>query len=281
MTLKKILAQISGHKNTDLIEDLTKKPLKEPKDVMPHTYSPIKFSVEQIDTLFLPSDHGYKYLLVVVDIATRLTDAEPMKSKSAEATKNALLKIYHRKILNMPHYLEADQGTEFKSTFKTYFEQYTNITYKLTGRSRQLAVVEAKNHILGTLLNKKMLSDEVATGKQSKAWVKVLPEVVRLINEHYSIKNIKPVLSTDQPRINKYSGNPFQIGSQVRVLLDKPKDFLTGSRLHGNFRVGDLRWSKEPEKITDYYLRPAQPLMYQLNNNKHVAYTKYQLQQVK
>ena len=32
-----------------------------------------------------------------------------------------------------------------------------------------------------------------------------------------------------------------------------------GDKLHGKFRAGDVRWSKQVDTITDYFLRPGQP----------------------
>ena len=53
-----------------------------------------------------------------------------------------------------------------------------------------------------------------------------------------------------------------------------------GDKLHGKFRAGDVRWSKQVHTITDYFLRPGQPPMYQIDNRNDVAYTIYQLQEV-
>ena len=36
---------------------------------------PKKYAVEQADLLFLPNDEGYRYALVVVDVATKVMDA--------------------------------------------------------------------------------------------------------------------------------------------------------------------------------------------------------------
>ena len=85
-----------------ILKNLTRKPRKEPKKVMPHTTASKIYSTEQIDSLYMPNDNGYKYILVVVDIATRLMDAEPMKDREAKTTVKALEKIYKRKIVQRP-----------------------------------------------------------------------------------------------------------------------------------------------------------------------------------
>ena len=73
----KIYAELGilGDKNENsLLNNLTKIPPKEPREVMPHTSASKIFATEQLDTLYMPNDHGYKYILVVVDIATRKMD---------------------------------------------------------------------------------------------------------------------------------------------------------------------------------------------------------------
>ena len=53
----------------------------------------IVYICHQADILFLPSDRGYKYLLVVVDISTRLIDAEQLKDKNASSVVKGFKKI--------------------------------------------------------------------------------------------------------------------------------------------------------------------------------------------
>jgi len=38
----------------------------------------------QADLLFLPDDKGYRYALVVTDIANRLSDVKPLKTKNSD-----------------------------------------------------------------------------------------------------------------------------------------------------------------------------------------------------
>ena len=86
------------------LENLFKRPKKDSKINEPH-FQLIKHNyIDQADILFLPNDNGYKYLLVVVDIGSRLTDVEPLKEKSASEVKKAFEKIYERdKLFFRPH----------------------------------------------------------------------------------------------------------------------------------------------------------------------------------
>jgi hypothetical protein len=280
---KRILQQlgiIASNESNNKLTNLTKIPKKEPKSVMPHTTAFVKYAVEQADLLFLPEDDGYKYVLVVVDIATRLTDAEPLKTKNANDVKNALIKIYKRRILKMPKRIEVDAGAEFKGVFKTYFDKYTDVYSKIAGRHRQQSVVESKNHLIGNTLNHRMLAEEINNEEASHSWVDILPNVIKLINQHYA--HNPPNTADDLPiRTDKFSSAILDIGTPVRVMLDNPINYVDGSRLHGHFRAGDIRWENQIRHVTRLFLRPDQPPMYQVDSNPKVAYTKYQLQVVR
>jgi hypothetical protein len=269
---------ITTSKN-NLLHNLTLTPKKEPYNVAPHTTASKQFATEQADLLFLPNDHGYKYLLVVTDIATRLTDGEPIKSKDSNNVAKAIKKIFRRKILKEPSRLEVDSGSEFKGDFKSTFNNMFNILVKVSGRHRQQSVVENKNYIIGTILNKRMLSEEINSGKVNRSWVDILPSVIKAINKHYA-HDPKVIHGYDPIRTDKFSEDVLPEGTRVRIQLDNPIGYVDGKRLHGKFRTGDIRWTKEIHTITQFYLRPDQPVLYQVDNNKKVAYTKYQLQVV-
>ena len=67
------------------------------------------------DLLYLPSDaYGYKYVLVVVDVFSKICDAEPIKYRDASAVLKAFEKLYSRKILKIPEILQCNGGSEFK-----------------------------------------------------------------------------------------------------------------------------------------------------------------------
>ena len=44
----------------------------------------------------MPNDHGYIYILTVVDFHNREFDAEPLKSKTGEALKEAFKVLFPR-----------------------------------------------------------------------------------------------------------------------------------------------------------------------------------------
>lgn len=65
----------------DLVTELYKKPRKDKGVNATRFLSYQPGDRQQADLLFLPDDNGYKYALVVVDLGSRLTDAEPIKDK--------------------------------------------------------------------------------------------------------------------------------------------------------------------------------------------------------
>jgi hypothetical protein len=114
-------------------------PRKEPNDSMPHFYNFVEDNTHMADILFLPTDtykkKKYAYALVVVDVATGGTDAEPLEKNdeyevtsegktlktkwngpTPKETLDALMRIYKRgTYLKKPSLLITDSGKEFIS----------------------------------------------------------------------------------------------------------------------------------------------------------------------
>ena len=74
-------------------------------------------------------------------------------------------------------------------------------------------------------------------------------------------------------------------GTRVRVKLDEPISVL-GTKLHGKFRTGDIRWNPNIRVIKKMILSPEQPPTYLLNGShgrlgvSRCAYTRKELQVV-
>jgi hypothetical protein len=273
--LKKL--NIIGEKDDkNLLTALTEVPKKEPSSQTPHYRACKKNYSHQVDLLFLPEDDGFRYLLVCVDIATKLCDAQPLKTKNSVETRDALKKIYKRKILSLPTVLGHDAGTEFEKEFKKHFGKITKIFKKVPYRHRQQSVVEAKNKQIGMVLNAKMTAEELETDETSRDWVSIVPEVIKLINAEFQQEPYKP--DVDKPIIvNNYTKDLIPIGTTVRIKLEAPKDVVSGAKLHGTFRTGDLRWSKELHTISHVILNPDTPPLYLIDGDDHPARSKYEL----
>lgn len=271
-----------GKKKNDLVQQLMSQPPIEKKITMPATDQFTKVgAVHQSDLLYLPTDRGYKYALVVVDIGSRICDAEPVKGKTQNDIMKAFETIYSRKILEWPtKLLQVDQGAEFgKQTKKLFNSKEIMVRYSKQGRSRQQAVVEAYNGTIARGLFYAQYEIELKTGKINTEWIDNLPKLIKVINNHVEKvmkKKKTPLLDT---RCRKGTCKLLDIGTQVRVKLDKPRE-STGEKLQGSFRKTDLRYEPQIRTITEIVLRPAQPPMYKVSGLEMVNFSKEQLQMV-
>jgi hypothetical protein len=272
-------------KNTKIVNELFKKPKRDKGDNVPKFLKYLPDEVQQADLLFLPNDGGYKYALVVVDLGSNLTDAEPLKIKSSERVLDAFIKIYKKGILKIPKKIEVDSGTEFKGSVGKWFEN-RGVVVRVAKpyRHRQQAMVERKNQIIGTALFKRMTEQEILTDHPSVEWTDDINSVIKNLNiKQKKKKIIKPT--------NEYqcSGDACIIipeETKVRVALDAPIDVVSGKRLHGRFRDSDIRFEIKPRVVKQVIIQPNQPPMYLVSNNKgendhQQAYTKNQLLPVK
>ena len=271
-------------KNNQEINNLFKIPKKEKGKEMPKFYNFTEDYTHQTDILYMPNDNGFKYCLVVVDVATNKCDAEPLKEISSKTVYDAIMKIYKRKILNVPHKLITDAGPEFKGSFKNSLNN-DGISLKnaIAGRHRQIGMVEKKNQIIGKTLMMKMFAREMLTGETNRQWVKDLPNIINRMNNKYYHDPINYQESIKNSPFRTLKQEMIPLGSIVRVKLDEPRD-IAENKLHGKFRSGDHRWSIEKYKVVNYIIDPLEPVLYIINKKlkpgEHVAYTAKQLQVV-
>lgn len=272
-----------GSKNENSkLENLLKVPKRDTKENMPHIQVGEAHYIYQVDTLYLPKDvNGEQYALVCVDLATNAVDAVAMKTRDSKTTAESLKKMFKRKHLKKkPHTLEVDDGTEFKGDFEKEMKKLNIfIRHKKPGRSRQQAAVEGMNSIIGKLLNRAMLVDEMHTNETSKSWVEHLPRAVELMNKRLTHK--PKDYSNKEVRCKDDACDALVVGTKVRVMLDKPRDYATNKTLHGKFRTGDIRFDPTIREVIQILLKPGQPPLYLISGVPHVGYTKNQLQIVK
>ena len=255
----------AGDDNVKLLHSLYQIPKKESGKEMAK-YQVFREGYQQSDILFLPNDNKYKYALVVTDIHSHVTDAQQLTNKSSVSVADAFEVIYKRKILKKPISMTCDSGSEFKGEVKKYFEEWGDVflRYAETNRHKQVALVENKNKNIGSTLHKLMSLLELQTGKESRNWVKYLPDVISSMNDNLT-KPINTQLS-DTPYASNYNKDLVSVGSMVRVKLDYPISLIGEARLHGTFRSSDIRWSKDVYPITNIILKPAYPVMYQVGD---------------
>ena len=87
---------------------------KVPLGSMPLIDTPFKrVAVDIVGPIAPPSEAGHRYILTLVDYATRYPEAVPLKKITTEAVAEALLDIYSR--VGIPEEVLTDQGTQFIS----------------------------------------------------------------------------------------------------------------------------------------------------------------------
>jgi hypothetical protein len=274
------------------IEALYKKPVN-PKGLdVPHIQVFAEGEICQMDLIFLPPDHGKKYLLVVVDDHTRKVDAEPLMDKTSAGVARALAKIFNRNVIKLPKVMECDPGSEFKGDCRRYLnDNNCRIRYGLTNRHDSQALVERKNQLLGTLLYRGMTEEELRTNKESRRWLQYLPTALEVINKNLP----KPLTEEIYPNVvaTKQTQEIYPEGTMVRLKLDYPigvveiehtaksknKKNATANheKLSGTFRDSDIRWTREAYPITHILLKPGFPPMYLVGDDNENARIKQDL----
>jgi hypothetical protein len=257
----------------ELVKQLfTKKAEKDKPKLQPTE----KNNIHQCDLLYLPTDKGYSYLLVVVDVGSRLTDAEKLKSRNSTAIVNALEKIYKRKILSKPQKIRCDMGVEFKGEFSKYCkENNIYVSRSAVNRHRQTGLVESRNKSIGDYLLKRMVAQELRTGEPSTEWVDYYQDFINTINKENEIK--KPYKFVEkEPVCNGNACVLLEEGDMVRYKLDRPIDVASGKPIDKVFRSADVRYSIKPVKIEMVILNGSNPPMYKLEGLQP-WYTKEQL----
>jgi len=137
------------------------------------------------DLIVMPkTSEGFKYLLVVDDLATNLFDVEQMKNKTAKETLQAYKNIIKRKILTLPEIsFKTDNGIEFKGEFDAYLKD-NKILHKLSKpyNHKQQAPIEGLNKTITRILMNYLNDKELELDKSYNNWTDILPQVRQEVN---------------------------------------------------------------------------------------------------
>ena len=174
----------------------------------------------------------FKYALVVVDVASRYKDAEPLTSKESSEVAKSFEKIYSRK-LKWPVRIIIDPGKEFMGRVTSLMKRHNVVIQRSeAGNHRAQAFVERANRTLSERLfsfqyGKEMSSDD---NERSREWVERLPAVLKSMNnevtrlsgkEPLEVLKLKDI-SINAPKYNRPVGfdevrlSPF---AKVRYLF--------------------------------------------------------------
>ena len=86
---------------------------------------------------YAPDNDGYRYLLVGMDILSKYMVAQPMKDKTALATRQALQAITAR-TGRTPKKVWTDEGSEFKGAFKSHCEAQGIVLYHTSNEGKSV-----------------------------------------------------------------------------------------------------------------------------------------------
>ena len=234
------------------------------------------------DLLQLPTTKDkFKYLLVVVDVASKEFDIVPLKTKKPEEVLKAYQKMIKRPYISISKAsIKTDGGGEFKGKFKNWLRKNKIMQFTAkSGRHTQMSMVERLNRTLGRLLNGYMNQKEKETGEVFREWndSKVLETIRKDLNKYRKRKGLK----TDKELVGvpdiKIVKPKFKKGDFVRYMLDNPEDQL-GNTLKGKFREGDRRFSIDTKRVIAVIPTPGKiPVRYALSRMPNVSFTEKQL----
>lgn len=168
--------------------NLYKKPLKEKSSERPKVIVWKPNATHQADLAEMPVDpKGFHYFLVVVEVAGKRVDAEPLKDKTANRVLNGFVKIYRRNRIKPPtHRLETDSGSEFTNDqVRDFFLNSLGVMMRFgePGRHKQQSYAERAIQAIQEPLLKRMAAQELKTGVTSVEWSEDFHDVVSKVDE--------------------------------------------------------------------------------------------------
>ena len=274
---------------TDVIHDLsinefyTKQVIKQKYNKFVSAVVPEEKFNHMSDLIEMPTTKaGFKWILVVLDLATNEFDIEPMNNKEAKTTMEGFKKIVKRGILTLPEIsLKTDGGTEFKGAFNSYLE-YHGIMHKTAKvyRKQQMGPVEGLNTTITRLLMNYINDKSVELDEDYYDWTDLLNLVREEVNSYRKRDMDKLKLYQNKCFFKpSVAGEPeYEIGQYVHYKMERPID-IHGHAINDNkFRAGDRMFSIETRKIDDILYYPSAPwYRYELHDMINVSHSAAEL----
>jgi transposase InsO family protein len=205
---------------------------------------------------------GYRYILTVIDIFSRMGWALPLKTKTGLEMIKAFTTIFKK--TKAPHLLQSDQGKEFENRIFQAFLKQHKVHHFSVKSPYKASLVERWNRTL------KMRMFRYFTQQGNYKWLQVLPHLVESYNQasHSSLpKGMTPSEAAkdenhyrvwlNQEKDIKVVKARFKVGDLVRI-----------SKVKGTFEKGYLaNWSEEVFTIARVDTR-YMPIMYVIKDEK-------------
>ena len=182
---------------------------KQKMTLVPTVATPWKKIAVDVAGPFTRTKRGFKYLLTVIDYATRYPEAIPLKRVDAETTAQALLDLFSK--FDVPAEIVSDNGKNFTAKMMEHLLKALKIHHIKTSPYHPEAngLVERLNGVI-----KKTL---VKAGAKDRDWDLWLPKVLMAVRT-------TPHSST--------GFSPFQLmfGRQPNTSVDALREYLEGGR---------------------------------------------------
>lgn len=125
---------------------------------------------------FMRQNHGYRYILIVIDVFSKKAYAEALKDKTAKTTA-AAMEIIFNQVGQRIRNLQTDDGKEFfNGTMKRLLTQYDNINHYSTFTAKKASIVER----LIRTIKRKLYMEFTLQG--SKKWYGNLKKIIDSYN---------------------------------------------------------------------------------------------------
>jgi len=146
--------------------------LKVPLERMPLIDEPFRrVAVDLVGPIQPASDKGYRYILVMVDYATRYPEAAPLKDVSTETVAEALWTMWTR--LGIPSEVLSDRGTQFVSAMMAEVQRLLSVHGISTSpyHAQCNGLVERFNATLKSMLKR-------CCQEKPKTWDRFIPAIL-------------------------------------------------------------------------------------------------------
>ncbi|KAL3224296.1 hypothetical protein MRX96_049550 [Rhipicephalus microplus] len=245
--------------------------------------SDVPFALIAIDHITMPAASGKKYILNVIDFATRFIVPAAVTSTSAKEVIAHLQSVFFR--FGCPDDCMSDHGAAFEShQFKHFMHMHgAEIHYSVAYRAASNGLVERSNGTLVSVLRKLCPTDQTS-------WASKLEEAAFAINTSYSASSCfspfellygyvpklpyqrhRPATArTLQDRLLMLSQNRAVAASNTEEAQGKRKTAYDQSHRDHSFQVGQFVWVRRQEPVADGTgkLAPKFKGIYQITNQK-------------
>lgn len=192
----------------------------------------------------MPENKNYKYIMVLIDVFSKMAYASPMK-RINELDASLAMENILKQLPEIPQYIVTDMGTEYyNSKMSALFERFGIKHYSIRGRHKA-CVAERFIRTLKSRLEKYFWAN------RTRKWIDVLDQFIENYNSTYhrsirmapknvSESNRRQVFRTLYPKIKDDTPPRLSKGDRVRILRQK-----------NIFEKGYTRnWSEEIYTIT-------------------------------